>query len=152
MQYLLILLALVAGVVLPIQAAVNSKLGESAQSAELGALISFVVGITGLFIYCLIIRVDFSAWKNTLSLPLYYWIGGLLGAFYVVSLIVLAPKLGVGLTLGLSVAGQMIFGLVMDHNGWLGLEQRSVGWQQLLGAALIIAGVLLLQLNDKNVG
>ncbi|MEL6667622.1 MAG: DMT family transporter [Bacteroidota bacterium] len=148
MQYLLILLALLAGVVLPVQAAVNAKLGTSAKSAELGALLSFVIGIAGLFVYCFLARIDLSAWKNTLSLPWYYWLGGLLGAFYVVSLIILAPKLGVGLTLGLSVAGQMIFGLVMDHYGWLGLEERSIKWPQILGAALIIAGVLLLRLKS----
>ena len=145
MYYLLLLLAVVAGVVIPMQAALNAELGRAVKSPELGALLSFVVGIIGLFLYCLLVRVDMSQWKNALQIEWYYWLGGLMGAFFVLSLIILAPRLGTALTLGITVAGQMIFALIMDHYGWMGLTEQPFSWYKFVGVAMIIGGVFLLR-------
>ena len=144
-QALFFLFAIVAGVMLPVQAGLNSKLGEVTKSPIYATLISFVVGTVGLVVYMLLTQENWSSIKNTAQLPWYYWTGGLLGALYVAAIIILAPRLGVALTFGLTVAAQMVFSLVMDHYGWLGVPQHPVNWARVFGVALIVAGVAIVR-------
>ena len=144
---LFIILAVLAGVVLPIQAAINTKLSKSVGDPLYGTFLSFIVGMAGLFLYLIVGRVDFAQIQNTQSEHWSIWTGGLLGAFYVASLIVLTPRLGVAITLGLTVAGQMAFSLVMDHYGWLGVPVQEINWWRILGISLIVGGVWLIQAN-----
>lgn len=146
MQYILfVVIAVVAGILIPVQSGLNARLGEAANSPALGALLSFVVGTTGMFLYCLFGRSELSAARSAFELPWYYWLGGLMGAFFVYTLIVVPPRLGIALTLGITVAAQMIFGMVMDHYGWLGFPQDSISLAKIIGAILIIGGVFLLR-------
>ena len=75
------------------------------------------------------------------------WLGGLCGAFFVGALIILTPRLGVALTLGLTVAGQMGFSLLVDHYGWFGTPVQEINWFKIGGVALIVGGVWLVQSN-----
>ena len=43
------------------------------------------------------------------------------------------------------VTGQMLTSLLLDHHGWLGLEQRPVDLPRLIGVGLPIAGVVLIR-------
>ena len=148
MQYVwMLLMAIIAGVVLPIQAGVNSQLGKSVENPVYGALLSFVVGTIGLIVYGLLTGMEFSKITQTRTLPWWMWVGGLLGAFYVVSIIVLAPRLGTALTFGITIAAQMLFSLILDHYGWLDLPVQSITWPRIIGVALIVGGVLLIRIN-----
>lgn len=140
-------MAIVAGAMLAVQAGLNSGLGKMVKSPVYGALLSFFTGVIALLAYCLISGVKFGEVRNTLNMPWYYWMGGVLGAFYVFAIIVLAPRLGVALTIGLTVAGQMVFSLVVDHYGLLGIPQQAVSWTKILGIVFIIGGVALLRGN-----
>ena len=143
--YLLSFIALLSGVVLPMQAVLNAKLGKTVGDPIYGALISFIIGGLGLLIYCLIVRVDFSQITQATSLNWLIWTGGLMGAFYVVAVIILVPKIGTALTFGLVIAGQMGFSLVMDHYGWFGAPIQPISWQKVMGVLLIIGGAILLR-------
>lgn len=146
MQYFVFLLvALVAGALLPFQAGLNAELGRAVKSPVYAALISFLVGTAGLILYLLAVRTDWSQWTEARNLSWYYWVGGLIGAFYVAAVIILAPKLGTALTFGLTVAGQMAVSLVLDHYGLLGLPENPVNWVRVLAIALIVGGVVMLR-------
>lgn len=146
MQYFLyILIAIIAGILIPVQAGLNGRLVDAAKDPIVGTLLSFVVGITGLLTYALLTRTDFSHWKHTFQLPWYYWTGGLMGAFFVYTIIIVPPRLGIALTLGITVAAQMIFGLWLDHKGWLGFPQDPISLTKVIGASLIVGGVFLLR-------
>lgn len=144
-QILFFLFALLVGALIPVQAALNAELGRAIKSPVYAALISFVVGMAGLIIYSLITRVDFGLVREARSLPLYYWLGGLIGALYVTAIVVLAPRLGTALTFGLTVGAQMLISIIMDHYGWLGLPEHPMNWVRFLGILLIIAGVVLIR-------
>ena len=143
--YLLIILAVTSGAVLPIQAALNAKMGKAVGDPVYAALISFVVGSIGLFIYALITKTDLSQISQASSVDWSVWTAGLLGAFYVAAVIILVPKIGAALTFGLVVTGQLGLSLVMDHFGIMGLPIHTINWQRLFGVALIITGVLLIR-------
>jgi transporter family-2 protein len=73
------------------------------------------------------------------------WFGGLLGTVYVLVVITTTPKLGVGTMVGLTVAGQMMMAVALDHFGLLGLERHPISLGRLAGMVLLIAGVVLLK-------
>ncbi|MCH2044896.1 MAG: DMT family transporter [Saprospiraceae bacterium] len=145
MKVLLLLLAVIAGAVLPIQAALNVKMGKAVGDPIYAALISFVIGSVGLLIYTLAMGVDFSGISQASSVNWSVWTAGLLGAFYVGAVIILVPKLGAALAFGVIVAGQLGLSLIMDHFGLLGIPIHSVNWQRISGILLIIGGVLLIR-------
>lgn len=138
-------MAVLAGAVLPLQAALNAKLGKAVVHPIYGAWITFIVGALGLLLYLLVARVSFSTIQNAYTENWSVWTGGLLGAFYVVSLIILVPKLGTALSFGLIVAGQMSFSLLFDHYGWWGVPIQPINWTKVMGVVLIIGGVLLIR-------
>jgi transporter family-2 protein len=77
--------------------------------------------------------------------PAWHWLGGLLGAVYITGAVVLAPRLGAATLIAAVVAGQMLSSVVLDHFGWVGFERHPATPLRLLGAALVIAGVRLIQ-------
>ncbi len=142
---LFLLLALAAGVLLPVQAGLNAQLRAALGSPVAAALVSFLVGTAGLATVALLLRVPLPlgrAW--TITSP-WQWSGGLIGAVYVLAAIVLAPRLGAATLIAAVVAGQMITSLVLDQYGLVGFPVHSLTLVRLLGAVLVIAGVILIQ-------
>lgn len=144
-QLIYIVFAILAGAVLPFQAGLNIQLGKSVHQPIFAAFASFLIGTIGLLIYLFILKFDFSSMSNTNEVSPWVWTAGLLGAFYVAAVIILAPKLGTALTFSLVVAGQMVVSLVFDHFGLLGLPVKQINWQRMLGVAFLITGVLLIR-------
>ena len=143
--YFYLLLALVAGAMMPTQAAINNKLSIFVDSPILAAFISFFVGTIGLLAYLLIAGVPLGNFVSAKNAPAIAWIGGLLGAFFVTSTVVLVPRLGVALTFSLIVAGQMLVTLLIDHFGLLDVPVKEVSFARVGGILLIIAGVVLIR-------
>ena len=140
-----LLLALAAGVLLPVQAGINAQLRSALGSPVAAALISFLVGTLALAAATLLLRVPFPvsrAWTVTHPLQ---WSGGIIGALYVLAAVVLAPKLGAGTLVAAVVAGQMMTSLLLDHYGLIGFPIHSLSLVRLIGAALVMAGVVLIQ-------
>ena len=144
-NFLLILVAIVVGAILPVQAGLNARMGQLVGQPVISAIISFVVGLIGLLVYMVMSRVPMSAWSLTAQAPKLLWTAGLLGAFYVTAMVLLVPKLGLALSFGLVVAGQMAASLVMDHYGLLGAPVQPVSVLRVLGVVLIVAGVVLVR-------
>lgn len=141
-----IVLALLSGAFLPIQAGLNSKLGKAVENPVYASMISFVVGTLGLIAYILITKQTISL-TGLKEAPNYVWLGGLLGAFYVTVIILAFPVLGPGLTFGLVVAGQMVISMLLEHFNILVAQQNPISFTKIIGIALVILGVLLIRKN-----
>lgn len=140
-----ILLVLIAGTFLPVQGALNTKLGVAAQSPIHASMISFIIGALSVVLYVLITRQSFSL-VGLKTAPAYVWLGGILGAMYVTIIILAFPRLGPALAFALLVAGQMITSLLMEHFDILVAQQHTITPWRLGGVALIIVGVILVRL------
>jgi transporter family-2 protein len=57
---------------------------------------------------------------------------------------VLGPRLGATALMALTVFGQLLAALLIDHYGALGFPQNQATAQRILGAALLLAGVVLI--------
>ena len=143
--YLYILLALVAGAMMPTQAATNNKMAGVVDSPILSALLSFVVGTIALLVYGLLSGVPLGNIVSAKNAPVVAWIGGLLGAFYVTANVLLVPRLGVAMTFSLIIAGQMLVTVIIDHFGLLGVPVKEVSLARAGGILLIMAGVVLIR-------
>lgn len=140
-----LLLAVAAGVLLPVQAGLNAQLRSALGSPVAAALVSFLVGTAGLATIALLLRTPLPLGRAWPATSPWQWSGGLIGAVYVLAAIVLAPRLGAATLIAAVVAGQMVTSLVLDQYGLVGFPVHSLTPVRLLGAALVIAGVILIQ-------
>jgi transporter family-2 protein len=146
-QAIFIFTAVLAGAVLAVQVGVNVQLRNSLGDPITSTLVSFVAGTIGLAVYALVTRAPWPTMSSFSQVPAWQWTGGLLGAVYVVSTILVGPRLGAATLLSLVVAGQMIAAMVLDHHGWLGFAQHAVNVWRIAGALLLIAGTVLVLRN-----
>lgn len=141
-----ILLAVAAGVAVPFQAGINATLEEHVGHPARAAWISFTVGCAAIWIYALVTGQIYLPDRELFrQAPWWAWIGGLLGSFLVVSSLILAQRLSAALLFALMVAGQIGCGLILDHFGMLTYDEQSLSAGRLMGAALVVGGVILIQ-------
>jgi transporter family-2 protein len=136
-------LGIASGFGLTLQIGMNSKLRTVLQNANTAALISFLVGTTGLIVLLAVTRTPVPARDTLASVPAWAWFGGLMGAFYVAISTVVASQLGTASLLGLALSGQLAMALVVDHFGWLGMPEHPITLTRLAGVALLGFGAWL---------
>ncbi|HEU4569188.1 MAG TPA: DMT family transporter [Gemmatimonadales bacterium] len=142
---LLILVAILIGIGLPLQAGINAQLRIGVGHPLLAAFVSFFVGTVALGVANLALRVPLPGVGAAARLPWWQWSGGLLGALYIFASVILAPRLGAATLVSAIVAGQMMTSLVLDHFGLVGYATHPVSPGRLVGAVMVVAGVILLQ-------
>lgn len=143
--YFFLLIALLAGAMMPTQAATNNRMAVVVESPILAAFISFCVGTVALFVYTIASGIPLSNLWSIKDAPVSAWAGGFLGAFFVAAVVTLVPRLGVAMTFSLVIAGQMIVTLLIDHFGLLGIPVKEVSVPRIAGVLLIIGGVVLIR-------
>jgi bacterial/archaeal transporter family-2 protein len=137
--------ALVAGAMIPFQAGINVQLAGWVGGSLRAALISFFVGTAALFLLALLATRGLPSIARASAAPWWVWVGGLLGAFYVFGSIVTAPRLGAVVLVAAVVAGQSLASVLIDHNGWVGFDERAVTPGRIAGLLLLGAGVALVR-------
>jgi transporter family-2 protein len=143
-RFLFIAMALALGAVLPMQAAINTRLARTAGNPVMAAFISFAVGTIALMVF-LIIAGQFNLRFNNSWSPWWIWTGGLLGSFFVAGIVILLPKLGVVLSFSLVLAGQMFAAILIDQFGWMGVAVKEISTGRIIGSVLLIIGVILIR-------
>lgn len=143
--WIYLLMALLAGVMMPTQAAINNKLAVYVQHPVLSAFISFAVGTLALLAYIWMSGIPASQMAWARQAPPVAWLGGLCGAFFVATVVGVVPRLGVALTFSALIAGQMLVTLPIDHFGFLGVPVKTINWPRVLGVLLVVIGVILVR-------
>lgn len=138
-------LALLTGVAMSTQAAVNTRLSTYVDSPVLAAFISFAVGTVVLFACVLLTGAPLGNMAAALDAPVASWMGGVLGVFFVLVMIFSVPRIGVGLAFSLAIGGQMLAAIAIDHFGLFGVTERSISWPRILGALLVMVGVVIIR-------
>ena len=145
--FLWALMGVVAGACIATQAPINAQLGRALNVPIAAAGVSFVAGAIVLWSIALIysrssgIPINFGA-----PAPWTFVAGGLLGAFYVFSNIMLTPMIGAAAVMALSVAGQLMGGLLLDRVGFMGMAVREISVGRIAGALLLVAGAVMIRL------
>jgi transporter family-2 protein len=143
MIFIYILLAIIIGSMMPVQAAINAELTRLVRHPYLGALISFTIGTLALGIMVILQGLPIAELKRLTSASPHLFIGGVLGALFVGSSIFLIPKMGATTMIGAFVTGQLLMSVFIDHYGLLGIPVNQVSVTRVLGIVLLFIGLLL---------
>lgn len=145
--FLYLSMALLAGATIPTQAGINAKLNVYTGSPVTASIVSFAAGTITLVIFAFVTRASIPAVGAFAGAPWWIWIGGVLGAFYVASCVILANKVGAVSMLALILAGQLITSLFLDHYGLVGYQVQPITMMKVIGLILIIAGVVFIRMG-----
>lgn len=138
------LVMLLAGIGIPILAALNAQLG-----ARIGAPVAASVVLFAVALLACTIVLAFTRQGQALALlpaqPRYLFAGGLFVAFYVLAVTFVAPRFGVGNAVFCVLLGQMIAATTIDHFGLFGAMVRTISLNRAAGLAAMAAGLALIQ-------
>ncbi|PSB16280.1 EamA-like transporter family protein [filamentous cyanobacterium CCP2] len=138
-----LLAALVGGAVLPVQVALNTLLRRYVGEPMQVTFISYLAGALASLLICFLARYPLPTATALTQTSWWMWVGGCLGTFYVWSTIFATPKIGAALALALTIAGQMIAALFLDHYGAIGLTRYAASPTRITGVVLVVLGVSL---------
>lgn len=139
------LLATLAGAGLPVQLGMNNQIRIMTGSPMTAAFISFLMGAAVLALYVVLLRQPLPTPLQIGNAPWWIWLGGVVGVFYIVVAIVVAPKIGPAVLFSLVVAGQLINSVVIDHFGLFGYDVHHVSPLRVLGVAMLVGGAVLIR-------
>ena len=149
MTLIFMLPAFLGGIFLAFQVGVNAQLriwvGHSIYAMLISIFVSLCIGTLIVFLYSLTSSLPWPSFEKLRQAPWWIWAGGILGAFYVWFTIILAPRLGATVLVGLIVAGQLIASLVIDHHGLIGFPHHPITFLRIFGGILLILGVILIR-------
>lgn len=134
-------LAVLIGMLLPLQALINAALGRQTFGPLFAALVSFAVGTVMLLGWWAVSRPTFDL-APLAKVPWWAWTGGLIGAVYVASATLLIPRMGAAPLICLVVFGQLVGSLLLDHFGVLHARQ-PIDASRVVGTLLVVVGALL---------
>jgi len=136
------LIMCIAGMGIPIMAALNGNLGTKLNSPALATTILFMVGGVVSLVY-LILTDGLAKLAIKEPIPSYFYLGGLFVLFYIFTMTWIVPRFGVGNAISMVLLGQIISMTVIDHYGLLGTLKHIISIQRVAGLALMMLGVYL---------
>ena len=145
MSPLSLAVAFVTGVAIAVQALANNRLRVALGTPVWAAIAQFVVGLVLLVGVAALTRQPAPTMGGLARMPLWGWLGGGVGALFIVVSIVLTPRLGTAVTLATITVGQLVAALVLDHYGWLGSPVIRLSLPRVLGAAFLLLGLFLMR-------
>ncbi len=140
------------GLIIPFQAGVNNELAKAMGHPIPASLGTFIVGALAVLMIVLVgfLRQSlppFPSVQTLISIPWWMWLGGALSTLYILTTMVVAPKLGGATTFALIVTGQMLSCLVFDHFGWMNFPVHPVNIWRLCGVGLLLVSIVIIQNN-----
>lgn len=148
MQWLLIPLVVVAGALNAVQAGSNQTLNKRLDHPFVSAMLVYAGGVLVTSVAWVVVRLATGKGLPPASafaeVPWWGFIGGTMGAIYVLAMLTAAAKLGAGVFTAATVTAGTVTALVLDHFGWMGFEPHAAGLGRIAGGALMIAGLVLI--------
>ncbi len=142
MSKLLFLLMLgIAGALASCQPLVNARLAQKIGLVE-SSFISFLVG--SLFLLLMVLLFGQGSLARITQASWWQLTGGLMGAFFVFTVILVVPHMGAGAVMAATIAAQLLTALVLDHFQLFGFRHIPLDLSRLVGAGLMLAGTWLM--------
>ncbi|MFS0715992.1 DMT family transporter [Arthrobacter sp. 1P04PC] len=142
-----LLAAVIAGLLVPVQARVNGALGMALADGLAAAVVSFTTGLILMIAISLALprgRAGLAAVLPALRerrFPRYYVLAGAIGALFVFAQSFTVGLLGVALFTVAAVTGQTLSGLLVDRMGIGPAGKRPITGIRVIGSVLTVAAV-----------
>ena len=145
------LIAMITGIVLPVQTSINSKFRFKVDSPYLASAIAMVTGMLFMLIVGLVARQPLGLgphfWFHN---PWWLFLGGVTGAIAYTIKIVLLPHLGAVQTVTMPILGLIIMSMLIDNFGWFNLPVNRFNLIRFIGILALLAGVMLVVYRKKK--
>jgi transporter family-2 protein len=137
------LLALLAGLGIPVMAAMNANLGVQLNSPILSTVILFIIGLIATCIVLLLFGLPLTL-PQSLPAPTLF-LGGLFVAFYIFTITWISPRFGVANAILFVLLGQMVAALIIDHLGLFNASPISINLTKIIGLTFMVLGIFLIK-------
>lgn len=137
------IVALVSGISMAVQGALNTVLGKFIGVLET----TFIVHIVGTLVVALglfAFKFGTGSFGNIPRAPWYAFIGGIFGVIIVYSVVFSISRLGVAIATTIIITGQIVTAVLIDHFGLFGLDKICFSWTKGLGIIFLSLGVKLM--------
>jgi bacterial/archaeal transporter family-2 protein len=122
----------------------NGALRHALVNPWLASLVSFlpIVALLGCLVLCL--PQPLPTAEGVAKMPWWAPLGGVIGAFAVVTGLMFVDKVGAGAFAGLTITANFLMSLLIDKYGWFGMPVHDLNGGRLLGGVLMVAGIALI--------
>jgi len=145
MLVLMIVLAVIGGATLSVQAALNGRLGSNVGVFK-SAFLTFSVGavVTALLIFFF----EPNHAVTLMDVPKWQLLGALCGVPYIVIMVVAVQRIGTAVATVAVIFGQLSMSVLIDNFGWLGNEAISLSGSRI--SALVCLAIALYFIYSSN--
>lgn len=134
-------LGVAAGFLFATQTGINADLRKAVGSPIRAALVAYVIGMLFMMVLTMITGNSIViSYKMMLSSPWWLFTGGIFGAIYQTSNIILFRKIGAIQVVILPIMGQLVFSSVIEHFGLFGTTAHHLTLLRLMGFGLLMFG------------
>ncbi len=142
MSFLLLLVALAAGVANPFQSGLNAELNKQLGKPLWASLSVYATGLAALLLIQLFVREAIPSGRFG-HVPWWAWLGGAVSIISTIIGLTIAQKLGSTLFTGASLSASIVTSVLLDQFGLIGFKQHTASPGRIAGCALLCAGVWL---------
>lgn len=135
-------ISILTGTILAIMVSLNGGVSSASGNYTSSVIIHFV-GLLGIIAVLFITK---SKIKNLKGIPFYTFTGGFIGILTVLFTNTSFTSLGVSLTVSLSLLGQLVTSIIVDHFGYFNLPVNKFNKKKILGFIIIIIGIYIMTL------
>ena len=144
--------AFAAGALIPLMGVWNAGLARSVGGHIQATVILFAIGLTASLLLALISMARLPDLHTLARVAPQQYAGGLIVAFYVLSITFLAPRFGIGNAILFAVTAQLITSALIDHFALAGAAVRPLTMMRAVGLLIVITGVVITQISDRQIG
>ena len=123
-----------------VQGVMNTRLGESVGTAEANAFVQATAAVLAAAALLFHRAGSFAALAGTSPV---YMLGGVLGLIITLTVMLGMRALSPAVAVSVILVSQLLTAAAIDALGLLGTEKVPLSWGKALGAALMIAGVII---------
>lgn len=134
------LLSIIIGAFIAIMIPLNGILSEITGNY----MSSVMIHLVGLFAIVIVLLVSKSKLRMQQGIPLYLYSAGAIGVFTVLFSNISFSVLGVSITIALSLLGQSVSSIIIDHFGLLGMKVVKFEKKKMIGLLLISSGIAVM--------
>ncbi len=139
------LIAIMAGVAVPILASLNAGLGQALGNVHMASLVLCIVAFLSILAVMAVGGIAMPGLGVLGKASWWHFAGGIFFMIYVVSITYVAPKIGVGNAIIFVVVAQIFTAVIIDHFGLFGAQISPLSLTRVSGIALMAAGVFVTQ-------
>jgi transporter family-2 protein len=141
--------AFAAGALIPLMAILNAGLARASGGIVQATVLLFAIGLISSLVLAALLTVRVPSLSTLMAVAPRQYAGGLIVAFYVLSITFLAPRFGVGNAILLAVMAQLITAAVIDHFALAGATLRPLTILRGVGLGIVVLGVVITQAGDR---